>query len=274
MKEQKPIEETVEEEHKMRVRGRGLGAAGAFAAVAFAFFGCDDNGGEEDTTGPTVGVTSAMQDDYEGNTSIGLDVQDASGVGSVSFQYRAAGTADPYQPVAVPATGGSVALPSDVLDTRIVATDALGNPTTLDNGTVEVYALNAGGCPEIDTKLAAYLAGGDIHDWKKDKLFENGTPAENVTAEYAVLVKNPSSPSDPNEGWWVAVFYDGEGESADSGALKDAVDGLLANHFTESVVIGPAAVDRIGGLLDDALAANFAGGSYKSLAKSAPKEFF
>lgn len=252
-----------------RIAERTIQAAGLYAAVVFGG-GCDDdNGGNEDTTGPSITVTAPLADDYEGNTSIGLSVTDASGVASVTLQYRAAGSSDAYQSVSTTSAGGAVALPSDVLDTRIVATDTVGNATTVDNGTVEVYALNTPGVVEVEAALAAYKLAGDIHDYVMNKVFDDGT--SQATPEAAVLVKNPSYPTDPNEGWWVAVHYVGEGESATSGPLKTAID-TLATMGVQSTTIGGAADDRIRGLMDDALAANFAGGSYKALKAVPSKE--
>ncbi len=242
---------------------------GAIIVAAAFGSGCGDDGGNEDTTPPVIQETTAMQDDYEGSNSIGLNVtDDDSGVNTVVMHYRADGSTDAYLQAVLTSAGGSPLLPSDELEFFIRASDVAGNVSDSALDTVEVYALNAAGCSEIEAQLAAYLSGGNIHDWAKDKVFSTGVSGEERTAEYAVLVKNPSFPSDPNEGWWVAVFYDGEGESAESGALNTLISDLNSLHFVESAVIGPAAEDRIAGLVDDALAADFAGGSYKSLPAS------
>lgn len=254
---------------------RGI-AYTVLAAMGYFGLGCGDNGnGGGDTTGPDITVETLIEDSYEGNQTITATVTDPSNVQSVSFQYRAVGSADAYT---VPNpnmtnTSGDIwdidfVWPADELEYRVVATDDLGNESDVSD-VVRKYADEPKEDVELPDKFASY---SDVLDYGVNDPNGIDVGGSMIYPDWWALIEDPSHPGDPDYGYFVVGWYQGPSDD-DHTAEKQ----LCEDYYVPWAQINPCPQDEIGPKLDEIRAAGWASGQTKGIKKKAkeqPEEFF
>ena len=228
----------------------------AMIAAGYLGIGCneDGSGASPDRTPPAITSAASIADQFEGDIAVDAEVSDASGLSSVTVQYREKGSASVWDEIAMSKTGfnnwsGLGSIQSQAIEYRTVAIDNYSNKTIGTQNTAVLWSNEANGDAELQARLQFYKDSADILDFWIDYSFD--FDGKIVEVDAAVL---PSIPEGFNGGW-----YQGKADT-DHASEKSQMESYLTLWWQ----INSCLRSEIAGKLDEIKNAGWAGGQIKN----------